>query len=313
MLFLKQGTKKFFIKKSLLLKKVRVKMTLNLTRNILFVIMLFSPIISLPVLTDVAEPWQLGFQDPATPTMEGIIEFHHNLMFFITLIAIFTTWVLVRCISFYSWDQSEFNDELQKNDGASKPVDREVAMFTHSTPLEIIWTIVPAIILLFIAIPSFALLYSMDEMIDPALTLKVVGHQWYWSYEFSDYATLEGGESLNFDSYMLSLDDLTLGNLRLLEVDNRVILPVNTHTRVIVTAADVLHSWAIPSFGLKVDACPGRLNQTSLFIKREGTFYGQCSEICGVNHGFMPIVVKTVDLESYVSWIASKLEDLELA
>jgi len=313
MLFLKQGTKKFFIKKSLLLKKVRVKMTLNLTRNILFVIMLFSPIISLPVLTDVAEPWQLGFQDPATPTMEGIIEFHHNLMFFITLIAIFTTWVLVRCISFYSWDQSEFNDELQKNDGASKPVDREVAMFTHSTPLEIIWTIVPAIILLFIAIPSFALLYSMDEMIDPALTLKVVGHQWYWSYEFSDYATLEGGESLNFDSYMLSLDDLTLGNLRLLEVDNRVILPVNTHIRVIVTAADVLHSWAIPSFGLKVDACPGRLNQTSLFIKREGTFYGQCSEICGVNHGFMPIVVKTVDLQSYVSWIASKLEDLELA
>jgi len=313
MLFLKQGTKKFFIKKSLLLKKVKVKMTLNLTRNILFVIMLFSPIISLPVLTDVAEPWQLGFQDPATPTMEGIIEFHNNLMFFITLIAIFTTWVLVRCISFYSWDQSEFNDELQKNDGASKPVDREVAMFTHSTPLEIIWTIVPAIILLFIAIPSFALLYSMDEMIDPALTLKVVGHQWYWSYEFSDYATLEGGESLNFDSYMLSLDDLTLGNLRLLEVDNRVILPVNTHIRVIVTAADVLHSWAIPSFGLKVDACPGRLNQTSLFIKREGTFYGQCSEICGVNHGFMPIVVKTVDLESYVSWIASKLEDLELA
>jgi len=313
MLFLKQGTKKFFIKKSLLLKKVKVKMTLNLTRNILFVIMLFSPIISLPVLTDVAEPWQLGFQDLATPTMEGIIEFHNNLMFFITLIAIFTTWVLVRCISFYSWDQSEFNDELQKNDGASKPVDREVAMFTHSTPLEIIWTIVPAIILLFIAIPSFALLYSMDEMIDPALTLKVVGHQWYWSYEFSDYATLEGGESLNFDSYMLSLDDLTLGNLRLLEVDNRVILPVNTHIRVIVTAADVLHSWAIPSFGLKVDACPGRLNQTSLFIKREGTFYGQCSEICGVNHGFMPIVVKTVDLESYVSWIASKLEDLELA
>jgi len=313
MLFLKQGTKKFFIKKSLLLKKVKVKMTLNLTRNILFVIMLFSPIISLPVLTDVAEPWQLGFQDPATPTMEGIIEFHNNLMFFITLIAIFTTWVLVRCISFYSWDQSEFNDELQKNDGASKPVDREVAMFTHSTPLEIIWTIVPAIILLFIAIPSFALLYSMDEMIDPALTLKVVGHQWYWIYEFSDYATLEGGESLNFDSYMLSLDDLTLGNLRLLEVDNRVILPVNTHIRVIVTAADVLHSWAIPSFGLKVDACPGRLNQTSLFIKREGTFYGQCSEICGVNHGFMPIVVKTVDLESYVSWIASKLEDLELA
>jgi len=138
-------------------------------------------------------------------------------------------------------------------------------------------------------------------MIDPALTLKVVGHQWYWSYEFSDYVTLDGGENLDFDSYMLALGDLTLGNLRLLEVDNRVVLPINTHIRIIVTAADVLHSWAIPSFGLKVDACPGRLNQTSLFIKREGTYYGQCSEICGVNHGFMPIVVKAVDLDSYVS------------
>jgi len=141
----------------------------------------------------------------------------------------------------------------------------------------------------------------MDEMIDPALTLKVVGHQWYWSYEFSDYVTLDGGENLDFDSYMLALGDLTLGNLRLLEVDNRVVLPINTHIRIIVTAADVLHSWAIPSFGLKVDACPGRLNQTSLFIKREGTYYGQCGEICGVNHGFMPIVVKAVDLDSYVS------------
>jgi len=141
----------------------------------------------------------------------------------------------------------------------------------------------------------------MDEMIDPALTLKVVGHQCYWSYEFSDYVTLDGGENLDFDSYMLALGDLTLGNLRLLEVDNRVVLPINTHIRIIVTAADVLHSWAIPSFGLKVDACPGRLNQTSLFIKREGTYYGQCSEICGVNHGFMPIVVKAVDLDSYVS------------
>ena len=141
----------------------------------------------------------------------------------------------------------------------------------------------------------------MDEMIDPALTLKVVGHQWYWSYEFSDYVTLDGGKNLDFDSYMLALGDLTLGNLRLLEVDNRVVLPINTHIRIIVTAADVLHSWAIPSFGLKVDACPGRLNQTSLFIERERTYYGQCSEICGVNHGFMPIVVKAVDLDSYVS------------
>jgi cytochrome c oxidase subunit 2 len=249
------------------------------------------------IFLDVAEPWQLGFQDPATPTMEGIIDFHNNLMFFIVLIAIFTTWILGRCLHFYA----DYEYGAASNS-------REVAMFTHSTPLEIIWTIVPAVVLLFIAVPSFALLYSMDEMIDPALTFKVVGHQWYWSYEYSDYATLDGGESLNFDSYMLTLEDLTLGNLRLLEVDSRIILPIRTHIRVIVTAADVLHSWAVPSFGIKVDACPGRLNQASLFIKREGTYYGQCSEICGVNHGFMPIVVKAVDLETYVSWVSSKLE-----
>jgi len=241
-------------------------------------------------LLDAAEAWGVNFQDPATPIMEGIIEFHNHLMFFIVLIAIFTTWVLGRCLYFYN----------ENNNPKSE-------MFTHSTPLEIVWTVVPALILLFIAVPSFALLYSMDEMIDPALTLKVVGHQWYWSYEYSDYSTLEGSESLNFDSYMLSAEDLTKGNLRLLEVDNRIILPINTHIRVIVTAADVLHSWAVPSFGIKVDACPGRLNQASLFIKREGVFYGQCSEICGVNHGFMPIVVRAVDLDQYVSWLAHKL------
>ena len=184
--------------------------------------------------------------------------------------------------------------------------------FTHSTPLEIVWTIVPAIVLLFIAVPSFALLYSMDELIDPTITLKAVGHQWYWSYEFSDYATLEGGESLNYDSYMIPEDDLTGGNLRLLEVDNRVVLPVQTHIRVLITSADVLHSWAVPSFGVKVDACPGRLNQTSVFIKREGTYFGQCSEICGVNHGFMPIVVEAVSLNNYVTWIANKLDGLEV-
>jgi cytochrome c oxidase subunit 2 len=163
-----------------------------------------------------------------------------------------------------------------------------------------------------IAVPSFGLLYSLDELIDPTVTLKVVGHQWYWSYEYSDYATLEGGESLNFDSYMIATEDLTHGSFRLLEVDNRVVLPVNTHIRVLVTAADVLHSWAVPSFGIKVDACPGRLSQASLFIKREGVYYGQCSEICGVNHGFMPIVVKGVSVDTFVTWIAAKLDSLVL-
>lgn len=246
-------------------------------------IFFFGPNGSEFYVLDAAEAWGLNLQDPATPIMEGIIEFHNHLMFFIVLIAIFTTWVLGRCIYFYNENTN------------SKP-----EMFTHSTPLEIVWTIVPALILLFIAVPSFALLYSMDEMIDPALTLKVVGHQWYWSYEYSDYSTLEGGESLNFDAYMLPTEDLTKGNLRLLEVDNRIIVPIQTQVRVLVTAADVLHSFAVPSLSVKIDAVPGRLNQTSFFIKRPGVFYGQCSEICGANHSFMPIVIEAVSLDKYI-------------
>ena len=160
---------------------------------------------------------------------------------------------------------------------------------------------------MFVAVPSFALLYSVDEIIDPAVTIKAVGHQWYWSYEYSDYCA-DGSEPIAFDAYMLPEEDLEPGNLRLLEVDNRVVLPVDTHVRLIITAADVLHCWAMPSFGVKMDACPGRLNQTSIFIKREGTYYGQCSEICGVNHGFMPIVVDAVSLEDYIRWISSKIE-----
>jgi len=244
---------------------------------------------------DAAENWALSFQDPATPIMEGIINFHNHIMIFLTVIVVFVSWLMARAIILF---------EENKNPTPVK--------FTHSTPLEVVWTIVPALVLLLIAIPSFALLYSMDELIDPTITLKAVGHQWYWSYEFSDYATLEGGESLNYDSYMIPEDDLTGGNLRLLEVDNRVVLPVKTHIRVLVTSADVLHSWAVPSFGVKVDACPGRLNQTSVFIKREGTYFGQCSEICGVNHGFMPIVVEAVSLDNYVTWIANKLDGLEI-
>ena len=243
-------------------------------------------------LSDASNPWQLGFQDPATPIMEGIINFHNHLMFFLVVIGSFVIWLLVRCLILYNEDTN-----------------KEIDNFTHSTTLEIVWTVVPAIILMVIAVPSFALLYSMDEILDPSITLKVVGHQWYWSYEYSDYNHLtEENESLNFDSYMIAEEDLVLGSFRLLEVDNRVVLPVNTHVRVLVTAADVLHSWAIPSFGVKVDACPGRLNQTSLFIKRPGVFYGQCSEICGTNHGFMPIAIEVVSLEDYTAWLESKLE-----
>jgi len=170
--------------------------------------------------------------------------------------------------------------------------------------VEIVWTITPAIILIIIAIPSFSLLYAMDEVIDPILTVKVIGSQWYWSYEYSDATD----DSIFFDSYMVLDEDLDKGQFRLLEVDNRVVVPTNTHVRLIVTATDVLHSWAVPSLGVKLDACPGRLNQTSIFVKREGVFYGQCSEICGINHGFMPIAVEAVSLDDYINWFNKKIE-----
>jgi cytochrome c oxidase subunit 2 len=249
---------------------------------------------------DSAEPWQTGFQDPATPVMEGIVNLHNDIMFFVMVIAGITFWVLFRAI--YGFDESQHLCVVcgKKHVGAIVLPSKTV----HGTTIEIVWTITPALVLMIIAVPSFALLYAMDEIIDPAITLKVIGHQWYWSYEYSDYFTV-GMEPLAFDSYMLSEEDLESGNLRLLEVDHRIILPVETHVRMILTAADVLHCWAMPSFGVKMDACPGRLNQTSLFIKREGTYYGQCSEICGVNHAFMPIVVDALSLENYVQWISS--------
>lgn len=240
---------------------------------------------------DVPEAYQLGQQDPATTIVEGMIDFHGFLVLVLIVIGVCVCWMLFVLLK-------RFNDTV--NPVANK--------FTHASLLEIVWTIIPALILLLIAWPSFVLLYSLDEYIDPSVTLKVVGHQWYWSYEYSDFAVEKG--SLNFDSYMVATNDLTLGAFRLLEVDNRVVLPVKTHIRLLITAADVLHSWAVPSFGVKVDACPGRLSQASIFIKREGTFYGQCSEICGVNHGFMPIVVKTVSVNTYTNWLVTKLENI---
>jgi cytochrome c oxidase subunit 2 len=251
--------------------------------------------LSFTTFCDAAEPWQLGFQDPATPAMEGMIDFHNYIMIFVITIGLFVLWMLYQVFVFFNEGANPFS-----------------VKFTHSSLLEIVWTILPAVVLMIIAIPSFGLLYSLDELIDPTVTLKVVGHQWYWSYEYSDYATLEGGESLNFESYMSATDDLTNGTFRLLEVDNRLVLPENTHIRLLITSADVLHSWAVPSFGVKVDACPGRLSQASLFIKRLGTFYGQCSEICGVNHGFMPIVVNSVPVDTFVTWVSAKLDGLIL-
>jgi cytochrome c oxidase subunit 2 len=254
---------------------------------------LFTKIFNL-ALCDASIDWQFGLQEPATPAAEGIIHFHNYLMFYIVVITVLVFWMLYRILELFNETTNPFGS---------------VQRFSHSSVLEIVWTIIPAIILLLLAIPSFALLYSLDELIDPDVTLKIIGHQWYWSYEYSDYSSLYEGKSLAFDSYMVATNDLTKGAFRLLEVDNRVVLPINTHVRLLITAADVLHSWAVPALGLKVDATPGRLSQASLFIKREGLFFGQCSEICGVNHGFMPIAVKGVVADTFVNWIAAKLEE----
>lgn len=241
---------------------------------------------------DAPEPWQIGFQDPATPVMEGIIFFHNYLMFFLIVIGTLVFYLLAQIVKNFTEDKVAVPNK-----------------FTHSSALEIAWTILPALVLLLIAIPSFTLLYSLDELVDPAITVKIIGHQWYWSYEYSDYATLPGGGTIAYDSYMTPTDELNAnGAFRLLEVDNRLVLPTNTHIRLLITSADVLHSWAVPSFGIKMDATPGRLSQTSLFIKRSGVYYGQCSEICGVNHAFMPIVVKTAPANVFAEWVFLKLD-----
>lgn len=242
---------------------------------------------------DAALPWQIDFQDPATPIASAIIDLHHKIFFFLIIVAIFVGWALFRILFHFSESKNKIPSKV-----------------SHGTVIEIIWTVTPSFILLFIALPSFDILYAMDEVIDPAITIKAIGHQWYWSYEYSDYSSLEN-ESLAFDSYMVPEEDLEKGQFRLLEVDERVVVPTNTHIRLIITAADVLHSWAVPSLGIKMDAVPGRLNQSSTFIQREGVYYGQCSEICGVNHGYMPIVVEAVSLDNYLSWISNKIEMAE--
>lgn len=273
------------------------------------------------ILCDIAEQWQTGIQDPATPALEGMLNFHNYLIIFCIIIGVVIFFLLY-------WIIIHFNKDLNEH---LKPV-----QFTHSNVLEIVWTIIPAFILVLIAVPSFSLLYSLDELAHPSMTIKVIGHQWYWSYEYNNvlrnifsYTTNDEHDVLgilgdvyypqfvdkfpaqfkiNFDSYMKNTDDLLTGDFRLLDVDNTLVLPTRCHIRVLVTSADVLHSWAVPSFGIKVDACPGRLSQASLLLKREGLFYGQCSEICGVNHGFMPIVVRTVTHRLFVGWVCNNLE-----
>jgi len=245
------------------------------------------------VLNDAPEAWGYVFQDPGSPIARGIQDLHHDIFFFILVIMIFVFWLLFRTIWFFRKERNP------------KP-----SMIVHGTFLEIVWTVVPSLILLVLAYPSFALLYSMDELVSPSVTLKITGNQWYWSYEYSDYSTNEDN-SIAFDSYMIPEDDLIKGALRLLEVDNRVVLPIETHIRLLITGRDVIHSWAVPSLGVKCDGIPGRLNQTSVFIDRPGVYHGQCSEICGAHHGYMPIVVEGVTPDEYNNWIGSQL-DIEL-
>jgi heme/copper-type cytochrome/quinol oxidase subunit 2 len=172
----------------------------------------------------------------------------------------------------------------------------------HGTLIELIWTITPAIILILIAFPSFKLLYLMDEISDPSMTISAEGHQWYWSYQYSDFLNSDN-DNIEFDSYIIPDSDLEEGTLRMLEVDNRVIIPELTDIRFIITSGDVIHSFACNSLGIKGDAYPGRLNQGSVFLNREGTFYGQCSEICGILHSSMPIVIESVSLEKFLIWL----------
>nr|YP_003264306.1 cytochrome c oxidase subunit II [Parastichopus nigripunctatus]BAI45143.1 cytochrome c oxidase subunit II [Parastichopus nigripunctatus] len=224
---------------------------------------------------------QLGLQDASSPLMEELIYFHDYTLIILTLIIILVFYGLISLVT------SSLTNRF----------------FLEGQELETIWTIVPAFILIFIAFPSLQLLYLMDEVNNPFLTIKAIGHQWYWSYEYTDYHEIE------FDSYMVPTSDLEAGLPRLLEVDNRLVLPHQNPIRVLVSSADVLHSWAVPSLGVKMDAVPGRLNQTSFLLSRTGLFYGQCSEICGANHSFMPIVIESVPFENFESWITQNLEE----
>lgn len=228
--------------------------------------------------------FQLGLQDAASSGIEELLYFHDYTIFFVLLISTFVLYIIAAMVT-------------------TKLTNKFIL---DSQEIETIWTLLPALILGFIAIPSIRILYIIDEISQPSLTIKTIGHQWYWSYEYTDY------NSFNFDSYITSSQDLTPGYFRLLETDRRVVVPLKLSVRMLVSADDVLHSWAIPSLGVKIDAVPGRLNQTGFSVNRVGIFYGQCSEICGANHSFIPIVLEVVPQEYFKNWSALILENASL-
>ena len=245
----------------------------------------------------------IGFQDPSSPFMEGIVDLHNFIFFYLTFILFF--FVTLLAIIVYNF-HIKIQHPISSSDLALRSEMLIGSKVLHGTILEIVWTLIPSVILIMIILPSFALMFSIDEVENFFITLKAIGHQWYWSYEYSLPFNFNNSytdyKNIKFDSYLKTEEDLNIGDLRLLEVDNALVLPVKLPIRLLVTATDVLHSWTIPSFGVKIDAVPGRLNQAPLFIKREGTFYGQCSELCGVNHAFMPISVNATTLYKFVNW-----------
>nr|UXW93492.1 cytochrome c oxidase subunit II [Hymenoptera sp. 4 GYN-2021] len=216
-------------------------------------------------------------QDASSPIMEQLTFFHEHAMIIIILITMSVLYLISTMII------NKFTNRFLLN----------------KQNIEIVWTISPTLLLIFIALPSIHILYLTDELNNPMITVKAIGHQWYWTYEYTDFKHIE------FDSYMIQMNSLKINSFRLLDVDNNMILPTNTNMRIIVTSSDVIHSWAMPSLGKKIDAVPGRLNQISLFLLRPGLYFGQCSEICGTNHSFMPIVIESVPISSFLNWINS--------
>ena len=246
-----------------------------------FLLIISSFFITIEAFADQPKDWQLGFQNPASDGMRDIVNFHNNLLLpIIIAISVFVLFLMLyACVRF----------RASANPNPSKR--------THNVTVEILWTLIPCLILIVMAVPSFKILYKQDTIPKADLTIKAVGYQWYWGYEYPD-------ENIIFDSYMIEEKDLTADQPRLLSVDNEVVVPVNKVVKVLITANDVLHAWALPAFGVKRDAVPGRINETWFKAEKEGTYYGQCSELCGIKHAFMPITVKVVSEENYQEWLS---------
>jgi cytochrome c oxidase subunit II len=243
-----------------------------------------------PMVQGAPRPWQLNFQPAASPVMDMIESLHDLLLFIIVAISAFVLALLAYACVRYRASRSPVPSRR-----------------THNSVLEIAWTAIPVLILVVIAIPSFKLLYFMDRVANPEMTLKAIGHQWYWSYEYPDNG------NFTFDANMVADQDLKEGQPRLLAVDNRVVLPVDADVRVLTTATDVIHSWAVPALGVKMDAIPGRVNETWLRIERPGIYYGQCSELCGDYHGFMPIEIEALSKEDFEAWTKQAQEQFARA